>query len=105
MSGQNSPLYLLDASTYIFRAYHAIGHLSTRDGVPTNALYGVANMLGKFIREVQPERMVAVFDGGGPSFRHAIFPAYKANRPPTPEDLKIQFPLVRKLVQLLVVPG
>ncbi len=97
-------LTLIDGSGFIFRAYHAIPHLSTTRGVPTNAVYGFTNMLLKSLREHDPTHVVLVFDAGRRSFRNDIDPQYKANRPEAPDDLRVQFPLVRDVARALRVP-
>lgn len=97
---RREPLLLIDASAYIFRAYHAIPPLHRSDGTPTGALHGVCRMLQNLLlpRLLKGERprAVLVFDFKGPNFRHDIYPEYKANRGPCPEDLIPQFDLVRK---------
>jgi DNA polymerase-1 len=97
-------LTLIDGSGFIFRAYHAIPHLSTTKGVPTNAVYGFTNMLLKALREHEPTHVALVFDAGRRSFRTEIDPQYKANRPEAPDDLASQFPLVRDVARALAVP-
>ncbi len=94
-------LYLIDASSYVFRAFHAVPNLSTSNGRPTNAVYGVATMLLKFLRETAPEHALAVFDAPGATFRDELFADYKANRPPPPDELVSQFPLTRRMVRAL----
>ncbi|HED14563.1 MAG TPA: DNA polymerase I [Gammaproteobacteria bacterium] len=103
-------LILVDGSSYLFRAYHAMPGLMAADGQPTGAVYGVINMLKSLVREYQPEQMVVVFDAKGPTFRHHIYPDYKANRPPMPDELRVQIAPVHELVTalglpLLVIPG
>ena len=92
--------FILDASSYVFRAYHAIGYLANSKGFPTNAIFGFINMINKFIDEKKPEFFVAVFDSGGKSFRNDIYPEYKANRGEAPEDISLQFPKIIKYLQL-----
>jgi len=97
-------LTLIDGSGFVFRAYHAIPHLSTTKGVPTNAVYGFTTMLLKALREHAPSHAALVMDAGRKSFRNDLDPAYKANRPEAPDDLVRQFPLVREVVRALNVP-
>ncbi len=97
-------LTLIDASGFIFRAYHAIQSLSTSRGVPTNAVYGFTRMLLKTIRELQPTHLALCFDKQSRSGRQEIDPTYKANRPGPPEDLVPQFELIRRVVKVLQVP-
>src|SRR5574337_1151089 len=86
MAGKS--LYLIDGSSYLFRAYHALPPLTNSEGVPTGAVYGFTNMLLKIIREERPEAMVVVFDSAGPTERHARYADYKANRGQMPDDLR-----------------
>ncbi|MES2683311.1 MAG: DNA polymerase I [Pseudomonadota bacterium] len=102
-------LLLIDASNWIFRAYHALPPLTAPDKTPTGAVYGFGNMLKRLHKEHPAERIAVVFDASGESFRNQIFADYKANRSETPEDLKPQFALVQQMVAaqglpLLVVP-
>jgi DNA polymerase-1 len=97
-------LTLIDGSGFIFRAYHAIPHLSTTKGVATNAVYGFTTMLLKALREHAPTHVALVFDAGRKSFRNDIDPTYKANRTEAPDDLVPQFPLVRDVARALSVP-
>jgi DNA polymerase-1 len=102
MPGQSrSILYLVDGHSYIFRAFHAIRHLSTQSGTLTNAVYGVTKMLLKLLDDKDPSHVAVVLDAGGKNFRHEMYPEYKANRPPAPEELKIQIPLVKEIIQAL----
>ena len=93
------PVYLIDGTAYIYRAYHAIAPLSNKKGLPTNAIYGFTNILLRVIKEKNPRFMAIAFDVKGPTFRHKIFPDYKANRPPMPKDLAPQIPYAKKIVQ------
>ncbi|WP_242356219.1 MULTISPECIES: DNA polymerase I [Anaeromyxobacter] len=97
-------LTLIDGSGFVFRAYHAIPHLSTTRGTPTNAVYGFTTMLLKALREHAPTHVALVMDAGRKSFRNEIDPTYKANRPEAPDDLRAQFPLVREVADALAVP-
>ncbi len=98
--GKGCHLHLVDGSAFIFRAYHALPPLTRKsDGLPIGAVAGFCNMLFKFIEDQTgpnaPTHVAVVFDHSGKSFRNEIYPAYKANRPPAPEDLVPQFPLTR----------
>lgn len=104
------PLILVDGSGYLFRAYHALPKLSNSKGEATGALVGVLAMLRKLIEAHQPEYMAVVFDAPGKTFRDHIFPDYKANRPPMPEDLREQIAPLQEIIRamglpLLAVPG
>jgi len=99
MASQGKTIYLIDGSSYIYRAYHAVRHLSTSKGLPTNATFGFANMILKLLSERKPEHMAIAFDAKGPTFRHEIYEAYKANRPPMPEDLAEQIPYIKQVVE------
>jgi DNA polymerase-1 len=105
MSEQPQRLFLIDASSYIYRAYYAIRHLSNSQGMATNAIYGFTNMLLKVIREHQPERVAVIFDSKGPTFRKDLYPEYKANRSAMPEDLVPQIPYIKRLVDAFNLPG
>ena len=93
-------LYLIDGSSYIFRAFFGVRQqLSTSNGFPTNALYGFINMLQKVIRDEKPDYLVVAFDSPDKTFRHKIYPNYKANRDAPPEELSRQFPYFEPLVK------
>ena len=92
-------VYLIDGSGYIYRAYHAIRGLSNSKGLPTNAVYGFTRMLMKLLEDQKPQWIVMFFDTKGPTFRHGIYPDYKANRPPMPEDLVVQIPYIKKVTR------
>lgn len=104
-------LYIIDGSSYIFRAYFGIRQfLSTSQGFPTNALYGFINMLQKVVKDEKPDFLCVAFDSKEKTFRHDIYPDYKANRDTPPEDLARQFPYFEPLVEAynissLRVPG
>jgi DNA polymerase-1 len=103
-------LVLVDGSSYLFRAYHALPALSNSSGQPTGAIHGVISMLRKLRRDYDPDYFAVVFDPPGKTFRDELYPQYKANRPPMPDDLRVQieplFDIIRALgVPLLVVDG
>src|SRR5512140_194796 len=97
-------LTLIDASNFIFRAYHAIQHLSTSKGVATNAVYGFTRMVLKTLRELEPTHIALAFDKESRTGRQAIDPEYKATRDGPPPDLVPQFELIRKVVEVLDLP-
>ncbi len=97
-------LYLIDGSSYIFRAYYAIRHLSNSKGVPTNAVYGFTSMLFKFLKDYEPTHLGIVFDSKGKTFRDDIYPLYKANRSAPPEDLVPQFEKIFEMVDAFNIP-
>ncbi|MBW2577247.1 MAG: DNA polymerase I [Deltaproteobacteria bacterium] len=99
-----SRILLVDGTNSLYRAFFAIPPLRAPDGTPTNAAYGFVNMLMKVIREEAPDRVIVVFDARGPTFRHKLYDAYKANREAQPEDLAVQFPIVRELVDAYRIP-
>ncbi len=101
---ERKPIYLVDGSGYIFRAYFAVRRLSTSSGLPTNAVFGFTTMLLKLLRDFEPEHIAMVFDTKAPTFRHQMYPDYKAHRPPPPEDLVPQFDLIRRAVEALAIP-
>lgn len=92
-------LFLIDGSHTLYRSYHAIRGLTTSKGFPTNAIYGFAQTLHKILKEHEPDYVAVVFDAPGPTFRHEAYPEYKANRPPMPEDLSVQIPWIKKLLE------
>jgi DNA polymerase-1 len=96
--------YLVDGPSYLYRAYHAIGHLSTSRGLPTNATLGMTMMLWKILREDRPSFMGVAWDAPGPTFRHQQFEAYKLQRPGMPKDLVEQVPWVRRSFDALGLP-
>jgi len=97
-------LYLLDISSYIYRAFHAIRGLTSSRGFPTNAAFGVTSMLLKVLRERQPQYLALVFDSKAPTFRHREYAEYKAHRPPMPDELAMQLPFIQKIIQGLNLP-
>ena len=95
------PVYLIDGSAFIFRAFYAMQHLKRADGFPTNALFIVSRILMKMLRDESPEYITFVLDGRGKNFRHEIYNDYKANRSATPEDLILQFEPIKEMVRHL----
>jgi DNA polymerase-1 len=87
-AGDPEVLYVVDLSSYLLRAYHAIAELKTAIGEPTNATYGTVTMLERLVRERRPALMTVAMDSGRDTFRREIFPDYKATRPPAPDDLR-----------------
>ncbi|MEJ2699585.1 MAG: 5'-3' exonuclease H3TH domain-containing protein, partial [Desulfuromonadales bacterium] len=104
MTEQPPRIYLIDGSSYIYRAYYAIPHLSNARGIATNAVYGFTNMLLKVVRDEKPDHLAVIFDAKGPSFRKEIYPEYKANRAKMPEDLIPQVPLIKEVVRAFNMP-
>ncbi len=99
--GKGHHLHLIDGSAFIFRAYHALPPLTRKsDGLPVGAVAGFCNMLYRYIEANTgadaPTHAAVIFDHSGKTFRNDLYPAYKANRPPAPEDLRPQFPLTRE---------
>jgi DNA polymerase I len=103
MNDKRPELVLIDGSSYLFRAFHALPPLSNPAGEPTGALFGVVNMLRGTLKE-KPRHVAFVLDAGGKNFRHDAFPEYKANRPPTPPDLKAQVEPMIAIVEALGIP-
>jgi len=101
-------LYLVDGSGYIFRAYHRLPPLTNRHGVPAGAVYGFTTMLWKLINELHhadgPTHLAVILDASSKTFRNEMYDQYKAHRPPPPEDLVPQFPLIRDAVRAFSVP-
>jgi DNA polymerase-1 len=92
-------LFLIDGSSYIFRAFYAIGHLSNTKGLPTNAVYGFTQMLLKVLKQYQPDYLAITFDSKAPTFRSEVYKEYKANRPTMPEGLVPQIPYIKKITE------
>ena len=101
---KNNRLILIDGSAYIFRAYYALPPMSRADGTPVNAVFGFTNMLVKLIEDYSQEKLVVIFDAARENFRNKIYPAYKANRGETPEDLIPQFELIKNCVKAFNIP-
>ncbi len=100
----STPLVLVDGSSYLFRAFHALPPLTNSSGDATGAIHGVLNMLNKLIREQQPERIGVIFDASGKTFRDRIYPEYKATRPPMPDDLRSQIEPLHAIIRAMGLP-
>jgi DNA polymerase-1 len=98
------PVYLIDGSAYIHRAYHAIQGLTNSRGLPTNAAFGFTRMLIKLMEERTPVYAAMFFDARGPTFRHGLFAEYKANRPPMPEEMAVQIPYIKNITAAYRLP-
>jgi len=92
-------IYLIDGSAYIYRGFHALPMLSNSKGLPTNAILGFTQILIRLIKEKKPDFLAMFFDSRGPSFRHDIFPEYKANRPAMPDELSVQIPYIKQITE------
>ncbi|MBI5894204.1 MAG: DNA polymerase I [Deltaproteobacteria bacterium] len=101
---QKQKLFLIDASSYIYRAFHAIPFLSNKKGLPTNAIYGFTTMLLKVLKAFKPDHIAVVFDTKAPSFRHKLYEQYKAQRPEMPDSLKPQIPHIKDIVKAFNMP-
>lgn len=105
MMDNEKHLILVDGSGFIFRAFHALPPMQSPSGTPVNAVYGFTNMLSRLIREHIGSHLAVIFDAGRQTFRNDIYPAYKAHRPPAPEDLVPQFALIREATKAFNVPS
>ncbi len=92
-------LFLIDGSSYLYRAFYAIRHLSNSKGLPTNAIYGFTQMLLKVLKDHRPDYLAVVFDSKAPTFRSEVFKEYKANRPAMPDGLIPQIPYIKRIIE------
>ncbi|MCP4956932.1 DNA polymerase I [Photobacterium aquimaris] len=99
-----NPLILIDGSSYLYRAYHAAPNFTNSDGEPTGAIYGVVNMLRSMLRQFSTDRIAVIFDAKGKTFRDDIYPEYKANRPPMPDDLRGQIEPLHAVIKAMGLP-
>ena len=97
-------LILIDGSSFLFRAFHAVPPLTNAQGQPTNAVYGVSNMLRKLINDYNTPYFAVVFDAPGKTFRHDLYDQYKAHRPPMPDELRVQIAPLHELIRCLGLP-
>jgi len=104
MVGSEQALYLIDGSSYIYRAFYAVKDLSTSGGLPTNAVYGFLGMLRRVLKEKSPTYLAVALDAPGPTFRHQLSPEYKATRQQMPEPLARQLPYIKRLIALHGIP-
>jgi len=104
MTEQARTFYLVDGSSYIYRAYYAVSRLTNSRGLPTGAVLGFAQMLDKVVREKKPDYICVVFDAPGPTFRHEMYAPYKATRQKAPEDMIAQIPYIKDLVRFRGIP-
>ncbi|POZ51854.1 DNA polymerase I [Methylovulum psychrotolerans] len=95
---------LVDGSSFLFRAYHAVPPLNSPDGKPTNAIYGVSNMLRKLMADYAGDVVSVIFDAPGKTFRNDLYSEYKAHRPPMPDDLRVQIEPLHQLVKAMGLP-
>ncbi|GGK25014.1 DNA polymerase I [Aliivibrio fischeri] len=100
----DNPFILVDGSSYLFRAYHAAPNFTNGDGQPTGAVYGVINMLRSLLKQFETDRIAVIFDAKGKTFRNDMYPEYKANRPPMPDDLRCQIEPLHKLIKAMGLP-
>lgn len=106
----NKPFILVDGSSYLFRAYHAMPDMSNSKREPTGTIYGVINMMRRLLKDYDPEHLAVVFDAKGKTFRNDMYKEYKANRPPMPDDLRQQIEPIHNIIKamglpLICVPG
>ena len=97
-------LCLVDGSSFLFRAYHAVPPLTNSKGEPTNAIYGVSNMLRKLLSEYKTDYVTVVFDAAGKTFRNELYADYKAHRPAMPDDLRVQIAPLHQLIRAMGLP-
>jgi len=100
----HKPLILIDGSSYLYRAFHALPALTNSRGEPTGAVYGVLNMIRKLIADYDPDHIAVIFDTKGKTFRDEIFPQYKAHRPPMPEELRSQIQPLHDAIKAMGLP-
>ncbi len=104
MPRSSEKLLLVDGSSYLYRAFHAMPSLNNSKGEQTGAVYGMTNMLRRLLREYKDHHMAVIFDAPGKTFRDDLYPEYKANRPPMPEELVAQIEPIHEIVRALGVP-
>ena len=100
----NKPLVLVDGSSYLYRAFHALPPLTNSRGEPTGTVFGCINMIRRLLEDYQPEHMAVVFDAKGKTFRDDIYPEYKSHRPPMPDELRVQIEPLHEWVKAMGLP-
>ncbi|USD41090.1 DNA polymerase I [Vibrio sp. SCSIO 43135] len=100
----DNPLILIDGSSYLYRAFHAYPGTMSNGDIPTNAVYGVVNMLRSMMRQFSSDRIAVIFDAKGKTFRDDMYPEYKANRPPMPDDLRCQIEPLHNVIRAMGLP-
>ncbi len=100
----NKPFVLVDGSSYLFHAYHAMPGFSNSKGEPTGTVYGVVNMIRRLLKDYDPQHIAVVFDAKGKTFRNDMYAEYKANRPPMPDDLRVQIEPVHEVIKAMGLP-
>lgn len=104
MSSNQAPLVLIDGSSYLYRAFHALPPLTNSKGQPTGAIKGVVNMLRRMTRDYPDSQIAVIFDAKGKTFRDDLYADYKANRPPMPDDLRLQVEPIYQVVKAMGLP-
>ncbi|ENM5774996.1 DNA polymerase I [Vibrio mimicus] len=100
----DNPLILIDGSSYLYRAFHAYPGTMSNGEIPTNAIYGVVNMIRSMMRQFASDRMAVIFDAKGKTFRDEMYDQYKANRPPMPDDLRCQVEPLHQVIRAMGLP-
>lgn len=102
---QSGAIVAIDGNSLLHRAFHALPQTMTApDGRPTNAVLGFVSMLLKIVQELRPQGVIVAFDKGRPAFRSEVLACYKTHRPPTADELKVQFPMIKALLGAMDVP-
>ena len=100
----NAPLVLVDGSSYLFRAFHALPDLRTTNKQPTGAVRGVISMIRRLMKDYPNSHIAVIFDAKGKTFRHDLYAEYKANRPPMPDDLRVQIEPIHRIIEAMGIP-
>lgn len=100
----SAPVILVDGSSYLFRAYHALPPFTNSEGHPTGAIRGVINMIRSLQKQYSDSKIIVVFDAKGKTFRNDLYSEYKANRPPMPDDLRVQIQPIHEIIQAMGLP-